>query len=313
MGNNMMASYLNAKYAKKSCLPKNRFVSIVILTVVCVLLSLFVLPCTGAEAAAPKRKEIAGTYHTSKGDVKVLLNGNALTIAGKPCSYNPDTGTATSVKDPVAGYFVVRFSKDANGNVILSGKHYFPGYQAPKGASEFSIPASTISFSGSKRVNPNSSDQDSEKKSEQTSPVEDTDNKGNVDSDKDHGYYSDTDEDNQDDLPETDVGKAAVAVGTALGGGLAGAAGAIGGAAGGTGGGAMGGGASGAGGAAGAGGGYGGHSGSNSLNKDDYGPDDYNDSGDRDYNDSVDGDYDDSVDGASARSSTTTPIMLPTS
>ena len=107
----------------------------------------------------------------------------------------------------------------------------------------------------------------------------------------------------RDDLPESDVGKTAAAVGTALAGGLLGLAGAVGGAlgggAGGAAGGMMGGGAGGATGSA--GGGYDGYSGSdNGLSKNSYEDEyseDYEEEPGEDYNDEPGEKYEEEPDG----------------
>ena len=113
----------------------------------------------------------------------------------------------------------------------------------------------------SKEKTPNDKKSSKEKQTNVKNALEKKTDEKKTDEEK-QGYYLDTNEDKQDDLPESDVGKVAIAVGTALAGGLLGLTGAVGGMLGG-----------GVGGAAGSIGGYGPNEGGYAPEEGGYGPD----------------------------------------
>ncbi len=208
----MMTKDLSAGQENKVDKSRKMFVSTALLAALWVLLSLFVLPCTGAEAAVPSRKEIPGDYDLQDGSpwLSVLFyeNGTLMIFPGDDCTYNPDTGTATSK------YIQVQFTKDVNGKVSMRGKYF-----------DRKIDAIRIPRSG--KNTDSASKQEQKKEEKKLAPALPTENTGD-------GQQQNDDYDDHDDLPESDAEKATAAVGTALGGALlGGAAGAIGGAAGG--------------------------------------------------------------------------------
>ena len=230
----MVVSDLYMGQAKKLNALRTRLVITAILSMLWVLLSLFSFPCRGAEAAVPSREEIIGIYNTDAVGVAVSFEGNTLYIGGIACTYDPATGTASATEN--WGYVRVKFTKDAKGRVSISGEQFL------RGNPKYNIPDETILRKGTKLDNKEIAVQNNkEKELELTLPAEGSDNKGITDNGVERGYNPDSDEYEQDNLPESDAGKAAVAGVTALGGGLLGAAGAVGGAmgnaAGGTGGG----------------------------------------------------------------------------
>ena len=219
----MVVSDLYMGQAKKLNALRTRLVITAILSMLWVLLSLFSFPCRGAEAAVPSREEIIGIYNTDAVGVAVSFEGNTLYIGGIACTYDPATGTASATEN--WGYVRVKFTKDAKGRVSISGEQFL------RGNPKYNIPDETILRKGTKLDNKEIAVQNNkEKELELTLPAEGSDNKGITDNGVERGYNPDSDEYEQDNLPESDAGKAAVAGVTALGGGLLGAAGAVGGA-----------------------------------------------------------------------------------
>ncbi len=237
-----MTKDLSAGQEKNVDKSRKMFVGTALLAALWVLLSLIALPCTEAEAAVPSKKEIEGDYDLQDGSpwLTVLFreNGTLMIFPGDDCTYNPDTGTASSK------YIQVQFTKDATGKVSMRGKYF-----------DRKIDAIRIPRNG-KNTDSGSKQEEPKKEEKNPAPALPTENTGD-------GQQQNDDYDDRGDLPGSDAEKAAAAVGTALGGALlGGAAGAIGGAAGGA--------AGAAGGAAGcAGGGYSGYG----PNEGGYGPD----------------------------------------
>ena len=203
-----------------------KFYTVLLVTfvlVVGVMLSLFAIPCTGAEAAVPTKEEIPGIYNTDAVGVEVKFEGDTLNFGGIQCTYDPATGTASY--SSASGYVRVQFTKDANGKISVRGKQFMRGYEPPAGKAFedlMRVPDKTITYVGSKRNQQEINNQNNEKDSEQTLPVEDSGEKGRADAVKERGFFPDIGEEEQDDLPSSDIGKVGAAVGTAIGGGLLG-------------------------------------------------------------------------------------------
>ena len=278
--------------AKKPYVPRIKFIGTIILTVFWVLLSLFTYPCTGVEATAPTREEICGVYEVALHDYYGMHKGT-MTIRIKDANYH----TATFSKgfpefsychyssiDVNKGRVVMRYSNSPagalwfyllrNGNNIIVSRPRAT-FKKPDGSTDYiemtgkkiselpeqGAPAAKKQSKNTvtqKKQNPANSGAGQQKNKavqskRDTEKQESTVKKGRT-------YQQDDEDFDQDDLPTTDAGKAAAAIGISLGGAmLGGAAGA-----------ASGGGASGSA-AGGSGNGFG--SRSYSSNKDYYGPD----------------------------------------
>ena len=345
----MMAGNLYTEQARKQYAPRTGFTGAVLLAVLCVALSLFTFFCPGAEAAVPKPEEISGDYHyyaedtqpgggtpmSDSGTERMILRGNTLYWVGKEGSaaaaYNAQTGTARwTFKDGGTTTLSLRFYKGSDGKVHASGTYTMVykdgksdvfGVNATQTRALGGAPAAPAAPADkSKDKNPAAQNQkkpdsaksnagQQKKNGSQKSGAKQQKDAGKKSDYNDSARQQEAEHDDRDDLPETDAGKVAAAVGTGLGGaalgGAAGAAGAAGGAAGAAGGAA--GGGAGAGGAGGFGNNFGdynpnadyyedrsqsGRSGRRAPGKDGDSGGDGGDSG-RDYDDSG-GDYDDS-------------------
>ena len=145
-----IASNFNSAQINKCYAPRATLVGTVILSALWIALSLFALPCTGAEAAVPKPEEISGEYHYNvgsdngfsvynpSGTLRMVFQGNSLymIVTGEEpaaaSSYNAQAGTAhwTFKDDGGTTTTSLRFSKGADGKVHASGTHT---YINPKG------------------------------------------------------------------------------------------------------------------------------------------------------------------------------------
>ena len=273
------------------------FIGTAILTVLWVLLSLSVLPCTGVEAAVPKPEEISGDYRLyikktgndsgsgllkagDDGTARLILQGKTLQLnsvwpghvqLNVQLAYNAQKGTAnqkgaanissTDKHGQVqVQFFSIRFSKGADGNVQASG-FFTVSFKGKSNTQTSYYSATKVSSVGNASGGGKKTDKESGKKKQEAEKQKKVAERNAVpgvarDS-MQNGRDIDDDERNQDGLPESDAGKAAAAVGTAVVGALlGGAAGAASGAAGS------------------AGGGYGPSEGSYGQDEDDYGPDD---------------------------------------
>ncbi|MBQ6424999.1 MAG: hypothetical protein IJJ93_07035, partial [Acidaminococcaceae bacterium] len=255
----MMAVNFYTKQAKKHYVPKIGSIGMVIFTVLWVVLSLFTFHCTGVEAAVPKPEEISGDYHyyaetgdkdsfipNDSGTRRLILQGNTLYMvtegASVPAAYNAQAGTARWTYRGDTGWsetISLRFSKGADGKVHASGT--FTHISSKGERDVYSVNATkTRSIAGapsapagkSQPKNPalkNQKKSDSAKSgtSQQKKTAKQSDNDtGNHDSSNNDGHsqQQDSEYDDRNDLPSSDAGKTAAAVGTGMGGAMLGGA-----------------------------------------------------------------------------------------
>ena len=229
----MMAGGLCAGQARVLYVMWKGFAGRSIMVLLCFLLLFGVFSRMEAEAAAvPTKEEITGTYHSDP-RVSVKFEGDTLIFGGLRCTYDPATGIAKG-KD-----IWLQFTKDANGKISIYGEQLLRGYEPPINPNDteenralmesLRIPDETVVYMGPKEGEEEVPAENKEKEAEPMSPVADLETQGKESLAEESDHYPETYEEEGADLPESDAGKAAAAVGTAVGGALLGVAGAFGG------------------------------------------------------------------------------------
>ena len=243
----MMVSNLYRGQAKKHNTFRTGFIGTAILTVLWVVLSLFAIPCTGAEAA-PSREDICGVYSisakmeyaTGHGTMTIRLRGNNYTVSygGEDLSeyrhrsfnYNPVTGRAevTFYNDkitdgpygPGVDTAVLNFSGSGN-NITLTGTDGLFRLSGRRIRAIAAEPGAPVDKPQSKQSDPQKNQSPAKPGANQqkdTTKQSDSDTGNHDSSDNDgHSQQQDSEYDDRNDLPESDAGKTAAAVGTGMG------------------------------------------------------------------------------------------------